>query len=111
MIGKHDLRTWVLVRDPWILVGHGWEPVIVFLDVKLNADTDLAQVADTGCGFALFLRPAQSRQQEGRKDSDNGDDDEEFDEGEGSRAQSACDPSPASACCPAHLIRPVDPRW
>jgi hypothetical protein len=49
----------------------------------LHPEADLAQIAQTCGHVCTFLRPAERGQEHGSEDTDDGNDDEEFDEGEG----------------------------
>ncbi len=56
--------------------------IIVSLKIKHGCSADLLQVAGTGNRQGLLARLGQGRQQHGRQNGDNGDDDQQLDEGE-----------------------------
>lgn len=58
----------------------GWQGVGISLGIQLNGQIDLFQIVQTGCAVGLRLRFGQSRQQERGQ---NGDDYQQFHQGEG----------------------------
>src|SRR5688572_8256869 len=75
--------------DPVIVLGFGLTDavvvniaIIVVIGIKLPAEGELLYVVDAGDAFALFLGLAEGGQEEPGEDRNDGDDDEEFDEGE-----------------------------
>jgi hypothetical protein len=57
--------------------------VVMIAEVKFPGDADLAELGTAGRGDALVFGATESGQEEGSQDGDDGDDDQQFDEGEG----------------------------
>ena len=76
-----------------------WIGALVVIKIKLKGDADLFQIVDALCGLSFDFGGGQSRKEHGRKDCDNGNDDEKFDQRESGGGPSGCG---ASVECPAH---------
>ena len=56
------------------------QSVLVVICIQGNGEAPLPQVGFAPCPSGLFLRPGQSREQHGRQDGNDGNDDQKFDE-------------------------------
>jgi hypothetical protein len=70
-------------------VTHDGKAVVVVLDVELEGDADLAEVAKAGGGAARFLGLLHSWKEEAGEDGDHRKDDQQFEECEGVACRAA----------------------
>lgn len=80
VIGQYQVRGRQLVGCGQAFVAHIRKVVIIVLDVKLESEPDLMEVAQTSRGTSVFFGPAQSRQEQGGERSDKGDDHQKLDQ-------------------------------
>ena len=59
-----------------------WDVTVVIIRIHQQGNAHLMQIAQTVCPFSRLLRPCQRRQQHRRQDSNDGDDYQQFDQGE-----------------------------
>src|SRR5262249_7254158 len=64
----------------------GWELAVIFVRVNGKGSTQLLQVINAGNASGRFFGGAQRRQQHGGENADNGNDNQQFDQGERRRA-------------------------
>ena len=85
VIGQNLVRAGQVVGQSEGFVAHEGETVVVFLDVKLQGDADLVQVAQTSGPAPGFLGACQGWEHQTRQQSDYGKHKQQLDEGEGKR--------------------------
>ena len=92
VIGEDDIDRGEIGYRPAVggdqRVVHDGHSIVVFVNIDLQGDANLPQIAQAGGRAALLSRLAKRRQEKRRQHCDDGNNDEQFKESEGRRENS-----------------------